>query len=155
MIMIILWLLFINKILQLWKNFFFTETNSHLFLFSYSCPKIPTFHYHCSISCKNYDHSQNHEKVMTWIIWSYAISCKTGFILIRNWCEISCEKSHFVQKHETVAHENLQFRGNPIWNSLMNLSPFYQLSWFSTFCFVTTAGSTCECNHLKIKNIKL
>ena len=154
MIMIILWLLFINKILQLWKNFFFTETNSHLFLFSYSCPKIPTFHYHASIArfraktmtirkimkkswLELYDHTQFRAKLVSY------------------WYEISCEKSHFVQKHETVAHENLQFRGNPIWNSLMNLSPFYQLSWFSTFCFVTTAGSTCECNHLKIKNIKL
>ena len=41
-----------------------------------------------------------------------AISCKSGFILIRKWCEIWCKKSHFVQKLETVAQENLLFRGN-------------------------------------------
>ena len=33
---------------------------------------------------------------------------------ISNECSISCKKNNFVQKHETVAQENLLFRGNPI-----------------------------------------
>ena len=41
-----------------------------------------------------------------------AILCKTGFVLIRKWCGISCKKSHFVQNHETVAQENRLFCGN-------------------------------------------
>ena len=50
-----------------------------------------------------------------------AISCKTGFVLIRKWCGISCKKSHFVQNHETVAQENRLFRGNPTLNAFTNI----------------------------------
>ena len=32
-----------------------------------------------------------------------AIFCKTGFVLIRKWCGISCKNSHFVQNHETAS----------------------------------------------------
>ena len=47
-----------------------------------------------------------------------AVLCKTGFILIRKWCGISCKKSHFVQNHGTVAQENWVFWGNPKGNPL-------------------------------------
>ena len=105
------------------KELLFTESNSHLILLfvfmnhiaksnlslSWELtnfvqkfwPFIASILYSCTISCKK-----------CFILNECAISCKSGFVLIQNWCEISYKKSHFVQKHETVAQENLLFRGN-------------------------------------------
>jgi len=90
------------------------------FNFSYSwalrnyMQKWPVF---MRISWKNSDLNfvfmQNFVQKKLFISNECAISFKTGFVLIRKWCEISCKKSHFVQNHATVVQENWLSRGNP------------------------------------------
>ena len=111
--MIIIWLLFMNKILSAIKELFFTESNLHIFLifiFVLQCTQIPIFSYlnHCLISCKNYDLVLM-RKIMQKCELKFYIyakfraknelfrmnaqfSCKTGFLVIRSWCEISDKK---------------------------------------------------------------
>ena len=65
-------------------------------------------------------HAQNMQKVgfEFYIMWNFvkkkiliskefAILCKTGFVWIQNWCEISCNKSYFVQKHVFTGAQEL------------------------------------------------
>ena len=117
-------ILFKNKILQqIWKNCFLLNLIHILFFFSYSWTTLQNpicrYHENWQISCKSFDLLLLQFYILVqfrakkcFILNECAISCKSGFVLIQNWCEISYKKSHFVQKHETVAQENLLFRGN-------------------------------------------
>ena len=97
----------------------FNKTNSH------NTVQIFKFLYICAIC---------HETNITYFVFirnfvqknifisnECAISCKPGFVdtkMMRNFVQTS----HFVQKRETVAQENLLFRGNPISMQLPSLN---------------------------------
>ena len=53
----------------------------------------------------------------------FAISCKTGFVLIRKWCGISCQKKSFRAKPPNCCQKNWLFRGNPSRN--LENEPFH------------------------------
>ena len=116
------------------KDFFLLKLIYIFSLYSYSCTtfyKNSNFRYHenCSkfraktltfYSCAKLRKNDDLNYIYSFLILcnfflsnKCTILCKTGFVLIQNWCEISCKISLCEQKHETVAHENLLFRGNP------------------------------------------
>ena len=50
--------------------------------------------YSCAKCCKNYVQDSLFMRIFVQkddFFYKYAISCKTGFVLIRNWCKISCK----------------------------------------------------------------
>ena len=121
------------------KELFFSETNSHFFLIFPYCTKILFFRYPWALPifvCKNYANIMTYSIFMRNFVkkWYFSNKCpiyrKTGFWLTRNWCEISCKKSHLMQEHETLAQKNLLFRGNP------TPPPF--LSIFIWFMYILT-----------------
>ena len=79
-----------NKIQQLWKNsphctkkiqfsFVIFESYKHVFMRKIM-ENLWLILYSCVISCKKWFFSNES-----------ALSCKTGYALIQNWCEISCK----------------------------------------------------------------
>ena len=103
-----------NKILQIWK-LFFTETKSHhtvlifksfIYFSNMTWNKYYLFSYSCAKSSKNYDF---------YYLFILNFEQKNIFSIERLMRAnlVSCKKSHFEQKIETVAQENLLFRVNP------------------------------------------
>ena len=97
------------------KELFFTETKSHIFLIFVIHARAPHFIisitllraktmtlYLCAKLCKKYDLNsilmRNFVQKNYLFLNERAISCKTGFLLIRNRCEISCKNTRLFHK---------------------------------------------------------